>query len=211
MTRSLTYVEIDIPAIIPGSPASISTDSPPVLQTFRFTTDVSYLPGDIYAIPSIKSVDISPAIISLGENLGQRTIVTINFKDHRHIFATESYDSGTFWGKFRAFYGLKLRGYELRLITGTLGQALAQMETRYFLIESTDGPTYDGVFKIIAKDIIKLTDGDRALAPTMSNGELLADISETDLVATLAPPGIGDDEYAGSGTVAIGGKETRHL
>ena len=46
----------------------------------------SYLPSDIDAIPSIRSVDITPAIISLGENLGQRAAVTVNFRDHKHIF-----------------------------------------------------------------------------------------------------------------------------
>ena len=81
------------------------------------------------------------------------------------------------------------------------------METRYFVIESTDGPTPQGIYTITAKDVLKLADDDRSQAPALSNGFLVADISDTDTTATLSPSGIGNAEYPSSGYVAIGGKE----
>lgn len=204
MTQILTYVEIDIPAFSQNSPV----DSPPIMTTFRFAVDAAYLPtSTIYAIPSIKEVRIDPAIVSLGQDIGQRATVTVMFKDHRHIFASEAFSSGTFWGKFRARYGLKLRGYLLRVITGSVGQALVDMETRNFVIESTDGPSTAGEFKIIAKDVLKLADGDRSQAPKPSNGFLSAGITNAGLSATLLPAGIGNSEYPASGLVSIGASE----
>lgn len=200
MARSLTYVEIDIPAFTQNSP-------PDPEITMRFALDNAYLPSDIDAIPSIKEVELSPAIISLGENLGQRATLTVTFNDHKHIFSGESVDSGTFWGKFRARYGLKLRGRPIRFIRGLLGDALADMENRHYVIESTDGPTPDGEYKIIAKDLLKFADADRAQAPLLSNGFLVADITAVATTATLSPAGIGNTEYPASGHVAIGGSE----
>lgn len=200
--RSLTYVEIDIPAFVQNSPP----DSPLPMTTFRFSTDVDYLPSNISAIPSIISVKITPGTISLGEDLGQRTTVEVRFRDHKHIFASESFDSGTFWGKFRGRYGLKLRGYSLRVIVGAVGDALQDMETRNYIIESTDGPTAKGEYKIIAKDVLKFADGDRAQAPALSPGFLLADLTSTVGNLTLSPTGAGDS-YGPSGFAAIGGKE----
>jgi hypothetical protein len=176
------------------------------LTTFRFAIDNLYLPSDIKCIPNITDVKVSPAIASLGENLGQRASITVSFRDHKHIFALESFDSGTFWGKFRARYGLKLQGRILRLIQGFVGQSLATMETRTYVIESVDGPSTTGEFKIVGKDLFKLADGDRAQAPIPSNGFLSANITNVATSLTLAPTGIGS-EYPASGYVNIGGSE----
>jgi hypothetical protein len=201
MNRVLTYVEIDIPAFTQTSP-----DSPETELTLRFAIDTNYLPSSISAIASITDIQIQSATISLGEDLGQRGSVTVTFRDHRHIWAGEDFDSGTFWGKFRARYGLTLQGNPLRLIRGTLGQELEDMETRHFLIDSTDGPDIYGIYKIIAKDILSLANGSRAIAPLLSNGFLVANITNVATTATLSPTGIGA-EYPASGYVAIGGKE----
>ncbi len=185
------------------------------LETIRFAVDAAYLPVDLAdalaaptpIIPSLKNVTIDPAIISLGEDIGKRATVTATFRDHKHVFGATDFDSGTFWGKFRARYGLKLRGYPLRVINGSLGQELTDMETRNFVIESTDGPSASGEFKIIAKDILKFADGDRSQAPVPSNGFLVANITNVATTCTLSPAGIGDAEYPTSGLVAIGGTE----
>lgn len=187
-------------------PAS-ATAALPSSQTFRFAIDAGYLPPDIEVVPSMREVRIDPAIISLGEDLGTRATVTATFRDHRHVFIAEAFDSGSFWGKFRARYGLKLRGYPLRVINGSLGQSLVDMETRHFVIESTDGPSLSGEYKIVAKDILKFADGDRSQAPVPSNGFLVANITNVATSATLSPTGIGNLEYPSSGLVAIGGTE----
>lgn len=189
------------------------TNAPATLR-FAFPTD--YLPADIECIPNLKSVSFEPAVISLGKDLGQRATLTASFEDHRHsdtgaggdkYLADRSYDpylQGTFWGKFAARQPF-MRGRRLRWITGTLGQTLAEMETRHYLIDSISGPSNDAVFKVIAKDLLKLADGDRALAPAVSPGFLVADMTAAQGSFTISA-GAGAS-YPANGYVAIGGTE----
>lgn len=199
MTKSLTFVEVDVEDFANGSPGPN--------QTFRFAQPADYLPADIDAIPSIDSVSFSPQKISLGKDLGTRASLKIQFRDHKHIFASESYDSGTFWGKWRGRYGTKLRGREVRLIRGEVGQALTEMDTRYYVIDKVDGPSFDAVYTIEAKDVLKFADEDRAVCPAFSNGSLAGSIDGSTTTAILSPFGIGNDEYPVSGWVCLGGKE----
>lgn len=193
------------------------TDSP---VTFRFSEDVRFdNVAAIDAYPLIKTIDFQPAIVSLGGDIGQRAVLKVTFKDARHSDAgpnfdkypadrdySDPYNRGTFWGKFRARNPF-LRGRAIRYIRGTVGQTLSQMETRHLVIDSIDGPGPTGDFSIIAKDVLKLADGDRSVAPLLSNGFLNADITAVATTATLAPSGIGNAEYPASGYLAIGGKE----
>lgn len=196
---ALTYVEIDVPSFVEASP--------PETTTFRFAIPTAYLPADIDCIPSIDSVSFTPARVSLGEDLGQRASIRVNFRDHRHIFAGEPYDQGSFWGKWRGRYGTKLRGCALRVIRGILGQTIAEMDTRHYLVETTDGPTLDGVYLIEAKDVLKFADDDRAQAPVINHGRLAGSIDSSTTSATLAPAGIGNTDYPVSGYLCLGGKE----
>src|SRR5262245_3934780 len=137
MTEALQYVEIDIDhcmltyGVLPCT-ASL-TNSPPTGTrkcfntlatcqdranftneglTLRFAVPTDYLPNDIEAIPSIKTISFDPATVSLGTNLGQRASITVTFTDHRHSDtgldkyladrAYYPYSQGTFFGKFRA-------------------------------------------------------------------------------------------------------------
>jgi hypothetical protein len=242
MTQSLTYIEIDIPfcslsygvapctAAIPTTGDVKCFNSIKTCQdrvnftesdvTLRFAKPTEYLPREIDCIPSIVSVDFSPATVSLGKDLGQRASLTVTFQDHPHSDTGQGYDKyrteraydpysqGTYWGKFRARQPF-LRGRALRWINGAVGEALADMETLHFVIDSFNGPTPDGKFTIVAKDMLKLADGDRAQCPVLSNGFLAADISSSATSATLLPAGIGNDEYpsGGSDYLCIGGNE----
>jgi hypothetical protein len=162
---------------------------------------------------------LSPAEISLGENLGKRASLSLTFADGISDDAGIGFDKylsdrsyldpttrGSFWGKFRARQPY-LRGKELRLIQGTSDDSYEDMESRTFIIENFDGPSDDGSFSITAKDILKLTDGDRSVVPAISTGYLSGAITSGATSATLAPSGIGDLEYPSSGYIAIGGKE----
>lgn len=242
MTRALTYIEIDIPfcaltygvapctASIPATGAAKCFNSIKTCQdranftesevTLRFAKPADYLPREIDCIPSIVSVDFSPATVSLGTDLGQRASLTVTFQDHRHSDTGQGYDKyrtergydpysqGTYWGKFRARQPF-LRGRALRWINGVVGEALADMETWNYIIESFNGPTPDGKFTIVAKDLLKLADGDRAQCPQLSSGFLANDISASATTATLLPAGIGNAEYPSGGTdyLCIGGNE----
>lgn len=240
MSRQLVYVEVDqdycsltysvapCTASIPTTGAAKCYNTRKTCQvplvfandpvTLRFGLDVDYLPQSIECIPSITNWNVSPAIISLGEDLGLRAEMRVTFKDHPwsdtgpggdKYLADRAYDPftlGTFWGKWRARVQY-LRGKAIRLIVGYEGQTLAEMETRHFIVESFDGPTPDGSFTIIGKDPLKLLDGDRAQAPLPNNGFLVADITSTDTSFTLSPSSIGNAEYPASGYLNIGGNE----
>lgn len=189
--------------------------------TLRFAVDTDYLPLDIECLPFIRDpgdIDITPAIVSLGQNLGQRATIRVRMRDARHSdtgtggdkYLSERpynpFEQGTFFGKLRARQPF-LRGQNMRLIHGELGQTLEEMETRHFVVESFSGPSADGEYELIGKDVLKFADGDRAQAPRLSNGFLVADITAVAVTATLSPSGIGDTDYPASGYVAIGGKE----
>jgi hypothetical protein len=188
--------------------------------TLRWSIDTGYNPTDIEAIPSLQSVDTTPSRISLGEDLGQRASVNLSFSDHPHSDIgpgfdpypeTRDYDpfgQGTFWGKFRGRFP-NLRSCALRVIRGFLGDALSDMETRHYIVDSFSGPTLEGEFTVIGKDTLKLLDADRAQAPAPSQGFLGSDISSGAGTAGLSPSGIGAS-YPSSGYASIGGKEIVH-
>ncbi|MDQ0349732.1 hypothetical protein [Ancylobacter vacuolatus] len=188
--------------------------------TLRFAKGTADLAASgIEAIGCLDDVSLTPAVISLGKDLGTRASASVRFKDFRWGDSPLGFDpyrterdyvpfaTGTFWGKFRARQPY-LRHRALRVIEGSLGQSLDQMETHHFLIESFEGPSLDGAFTITAKDTLKLLSGDRAQAPKPSNGFLLADLTSGATTATLAPSGVGNAEYPASGFVCIAGKES---
>ncbi len=238
--KALTYVEIDVTYCsltygvspcaaalgVTGTAKCFNTliscqdsehfaDSP---VTLRFAIDTGFNPSDIDAIPVLTDVSITPARISLGEDLGQRESVSLTFVDQPHpdtgvgfdkYVAERSYnpyEQGTLWGKFRARHPY-MTGRPLRLYRGFVGDALADMETRHYIIESTSGPGIDGHFTIVAKDPLKVLDGDRAQAPRLNSGSLSGTLEADGTSASLTPTGVGNDEYPASGWVAIGGKE----
>ncbi|QUS40570.1 hypothetical protein RPMA_18300 [Tardiphaga alba] len=187
--------------------------------TLRFAKPTEYRPDDIDIVSaSISEVSFTPSTISLGENLGTRATLQVTFLDHPHSDAGEGFDKyladrdydpyrqGTFWGKFRARFPY-LRGRSITWYTGLLGQSLDQMEARRFVIDSFDGPTPDGKFSLIAKDILKLAAGDRSQAPVMNSGFLVGDVTNVATSLSLSPSGIGNEEYPASGYATIGGKE----
>jgi len=186
--------------------------------TLRFAKPTAYLPKEIDCIPNVQEVSFTPATISLGENLGTRATLSATFFDIKHSDTGEGFDKyladrdydpyeqGTFWGKFRARQPF-LRGRKIRWIIGLEGRSLEEMETRHFIVESFDGPTPDGKYTLVAKDVLKLVDGDRAMAPAASTGFLVAGISSAAASAVLSPSGVGNLEYASSGYLAFGGKE----
>lgn len=186
--------------------------------TLRFSFDSGNLPADIPAIPSIAAVSFNPATVSLGKDLGTRASLSVTFVDMPWPDTGPGFDKylserpynpftqGSFWGKFRARQPF-LRGRAMRLIRGEEGQAIGDMETRHYIIDSFTHDTADGTYVITAKDVLKFADDDRSQAPVLSQGFLNAGITSSDSQLTLQPTGIGEQEYPATGMVAIGGKE----
>lgn len=186
--------------------------------TLRFAQSVTYLPHSLDAIPSLLSAEISPGTIKPGENLGERSTLTVTLRDHLHPDTSGRYDKyladraydpasqGTYWGKLRARQPY-LRGRACRLLIGYVEDgAFVEEERRHFFVESFTGPTIGGLFQIEAKDIFKQLEGDRAVAPAISEGYLVADISAAATSLTLSPTDIGQD-YPHLGYLNIGGAE----
>ncbi|HEY4720252.1 MAG TPA: hypothetical protein VII92_00280, partial [Anaerolineae bacterium] len=184
----------------------------PETFTLRFTKPSAQTFPD--SIPSAQSVKVTPAVLDPGRSLGQRESATVRFEDHPHSdvgldkYVDERdynpFTQGTFWGKFRARYPA-LRGQALRIYRGEFTDDISELERWHYIIEAAN---LDGqLYSVVAKDALKMLDGDRAQAPQLSRGELLADITSTDMTLTLTPTGIGDIDYPASGKGAIGGKE----
>ncbi len=239
MTKVVEFIEIDIdycsldyavpPCMAPaGQEPCFNTKSTckarPSFQqetvTLRFAKGAAYLKetGIDYVAACVESINYSPGEVSLGENLGKRSNLSVTFSDFPHndtgvgfdkYYEERDYDpyhTGTFWGKFRARHPY-IRGRSIRWIKGHVGQSLGEMETRHFLMDSFDGPSLSGEFQIVAKDTLKLADDDRVKAPVASRGFLLGDITDTQTSVTMGPAGIGNLEYPTSGYINIAGKE----
>lgn len=240
----VTYVEIDFPRClhtfgVAPCVATLSGPNPtgtikcfnslgtcqdtanysPDVVTLRFTKATETRSLGIVALPYLKSVDYSPAVIPLGEpNLGQRPSVKVNLVNeawpdtgpigdkYRLERDGNPWDQGSFAGKLLARYK-SVRGFALRLISGQAGQAYEDMEVRHFVADSHSPPTIQGGWSVTAKDPLKLADGDRSQAPKYTPGKLVANIDADDVSATLAPAGIGNEYYDTSGFITLGGDE----
>lgn len=188
--------------------------------TLRFGVDGQALAeSGIEALPYLLGFDYTPPTISLGQDLGTRASISANFMDRPHPDTGDGFDKylslrayndpfnrGTFFGRF-ATRQKYLKGRPLRLVQGYVGQDIADMEVRHFLIESFTGPDRQGNYSIVAKDALKLADGDRAQAPALSLGYLTSDITDVQTNITVSPSGIVSTGYEPSGYIAIGGKE----
>ena len=113
----------------------------------------------------------------------------------------DPYKKSTFWPKWLArnpYY----QGWACRVRTGYIGQSLAEMTVRHYVLDKIPPPSA-GKVKIVAKDILKLADNDRAQWPKPTGGELSADINDSatsfDLINSL------DGEYpTGGGILRMG-------
>lgn len=194
----------------------VRQDYAPRTLTLRYGMDTGFNPPEIHCLAALKSVQYTPSVVRPGVDLGERATLQLKFRDFRTTdalldpYVTERdydpYEMGTYWGKFRA-RNPYLVNSRLRLIRGFVGQALEEMETRHFVIESFGGPSAQGEFTIKAHDVLKRLDSDRAQAPLISRGELAVGINATQTTAYLSPTGIGDLEYPAAGKLNIGGNE----
>nr|WP_297388279.1 hypothetical protein [uncultured Roseateles sp.] len=185
--------------------------------TLSFTRPHAQVPRDRNIIPSLTSTSTAPSKINPNGNsrssgpLGQRATASVGFQDHPHSdLLTDPYRSergydplarGTFWSKWLArnpYY----QNRPLRIREGYLGQAVEEMQTRHYLIDSIDGPDSNGRVTVRGKDPLKLADAERAQAPLASPGELRFDIGPSDTSFQVARALASD--YPSPGTVRIG-------
>ena len=191
-------------------------------ETVRYSKPSTNVRFDLDAIPNITvpniaSIQYAPPELQLGQSIGVRASLTVTFKDHRspdtdatgdQYISERSYDpynQGTYWGKFRARYPF-LQGQEIRWIQGTDSQLISDMETRTFTIENSTGPNSAGTYSITAKDILKLTDGDRSQAPVAHDIQIGSG-GITDSYTGVLFVGTGNQVFLPGGYCVIGGEE----
>lgn len=155
----------------------------------------------IGSIPSVTSIRVTPSVINPGVDIGQRASISVTIRDIPYPLAGTSFYSGSFFGKLRAFRR-SLQGLPLRIVRVVDDETI----TQHYVVESLTRNAGDLV-TVVAKDLLKIADGDRAQAPAISHGRVLTDIDDVVTSLTLTPAGIGNLEYPASGKVAIGGSE----
>ncbi len=182
--------------------------NPISVKTYRFCSNVLDHPRDLDAMPFVDSVSITPTELAIGAGLGKRGAVTFTLRDGLHNdVGIDKYvnertykplQQGTFFGRLlarnRYFLNRQVRIYKGYLTTGAGGESVfdfANAELRTYFLEKAEGPS-NGVVTFTAKDILKMADDARAVAPRPAQGRLLADITAVAATATLTPTGIGN-------------------
>lgn len=155
-----------------------------------------------------KAAQINPCAIDPDVNpLGKRESITIELKDHPHhdrgidpYYGGRTYfNQGTFWGKWLArndnFDGTQLIIYE-----GTNGQALSAMTPFYYVVDRIDSKSSGESVQIVAKDILKFADPERAVFPNNQVAEVA--VVMTDVQTTIT---VNDSEsWPDTGTMLVG-------
>jgi hypothetical protein len=188
-------------------------------QTIRFAKPRADLPLSFDAIPSIISTSASPTELNVGDvdassgPLGKRAQATITLQDHPTSDikidpyvsqrSLDPWTHGTFWTKLNARWPTP-KGRRIRILDGYIGQALGDMVTREYLIDSIDGPNSAGVINIRAVDPLRILDDKTSQAPILSRGELSAAITNSQTSITVTGAVLAD--YPATGTLRIKGE-----
>ncbi len=198
--------------------------------TLRYAKNQSGLPLGTLIYPALVSVSTNPTKINLGGvgdrmgSLGKRARIEIVLQDFTDSdIYTDKYRSGrvdgtaqtdeggynpqnrgTHFGKLRRRFPY-YQGRAIRVLEGYVGDSLASMRTRNYVVTEWRGPDASGKVRITASDILDLANDDKALCPSPNSGVIQSDISAAYLsTVTLTPSGVGNNEYAASGFASIG-------
>lgn len=196
-------------------------------RTFEFADE-----GLAAFLPLLGKVDHSPMVPNPGESLGKRATLTVSLQDApHHDIGIDKYvgertyvaqQRSTFFRKLRArfphYIGRRLRWYQGYI---TAEPSYADFRRREYVMEKIEWPDGRGRLKVVAKDLLKLLDDERAQCPRKSGGKLMvaiaaagpvttidvetADATEYDLEAgeTADYVRIGDEGFTYTGTTVI--------
>ncbi len=165
-------------------------------------------------VPCVKSFSITPARLMLGKGLGSRASMQLSCADFAHNDAgldpyllSRGYNpltQGTFFGKLIARNPFYL-GRSATFNTGYLVNGVydpVNFQTELFFLEKIAGIRSNNTISIIAQDLLKRLDDDKAQFPAVSIGELAAPIVSADSSMTVqSGAGAG---YAVNDVVRIG-------
>lgn len=178
--------------------------------TLKFTD--TYVAGQPY-FHCITASTLAPTIIDPGKGLGIRASIKITVADFPHhdrgvdpyvdqrTYTPES--QGTFFSKLVA-RNRHYIGRPIRVKSGYEGDTFSESDftTRNYVIDDIEGPDAAGRYTITAKDILKLADDDRAVAPAATTGVLQSSITAG--ASSLTVTSGTESEYSGEEYVRIG-------
>lgn len=134
----------------------------------------------------LTDVSTSPSKINVGSRrtgespLGVRASCTASFQDapfDDHVgdyyLDTRATVGGNFWAKMLARNSFQ-PGWEMRVYEGYAGQALGDMQVRFYPVEKIDGPTTSGKVTVRGLDPLQLSDKRRAQFPRTTDIKLRA-------------------------------------
>ncbi len=198
-------------------------------ETLRFAKNQNGFERKDRIYPALQSVSTNPTEINLGGvndrlgSLGKRARIQVKLKDFadsdiwfdryqsERVDGTAQTDEGgynpidrgTFFAKLRRRFPYYI-GRALRVKEGYVGESLASMRTRNYVVTEWSGPDAAGNVTITASDVLDLARDKKSQCPEPSEGRLASDIAETGLPSfDLTPATIGS-EYPASGTAVIG-------
>lgn len=192
-----------------GDPGNYSATT----QTVRFALNngFEFWPQDdipthlILEKASSVSAKINPAV-----DMGTRAMCNLTLSNElssmvgldKNIIARDAgeFERGTFLGKFKA-RNPYIFGSEVRVYRGYVGGAF---EIEYYTVDNFSGPDNMGGMTIRCVDFLKLTNGDSSQFPSVTVGNITADIDSIVTTFDVEPIGIGDLQYPASGHVAVG-------
>lgn len=134
----------------------------------------------------LSEVSTSPSRINVGSRrtgespLGVRASCTASFQDapfDDHVgdyyLDTRATVGGNFWAKLIARNSFQ-PGWEMRVYEGYAGQALGDMQVRFYPVEKIDGPTTGGKVTVRGLDPLQLSDKRRSQFPRTTDIKLRA-------------------------------------
>ena len=198
-------------------------------ETLRFARNQGGINRQDRVYPALQSVSTNPIAINLGgvsdrtSGLGKRARVRVSLKDFadsdlwfdryqaERVDGTAQTDEGgynplergTFFGKLRQRFPYYV-GRKLRVKEGYVGDDIATMRTRNYVVTDWSGPDAAGNVTITASDVLDLADEKKAQAPKPSAGRIDQDLAETGLPTFDLLPATVGDEYPATGTAMIG-------
>ncbi len=155
--KPITVVRIDFDNLPVDDPLYLCDSLPPLGQNFWHC---------------VLGVSFSPTKIT-GDGLGYRANVTISIEDFPH-------GNGTFFGRHLGANPFFL-DRPIRVYQGFFHDPfdLANLKERLYFIKKIDGPDEKGRIKITGSDVLSLLDGDRALWPLASYGNLASALTSS--------------------------------
>lgn len=154
-----------------------------ILKLYRFFQPVSNWPAGVKGYPALKSEPaFTPCKIDPRGSIGQRGTTMVSLQDFADddvdtdpYYATRSYSpeaQGTFFGKLKSrmpYY----KGRRMRILHGYIGSPFswADFELQEYVVDALDFSRRDTV-SIKGKDLLKLVDDKKAVAPDPSSATL---------------------------------------